>query len=647
MTHRTRSLRHCVRASLLVPRTRSSHDFAAGTFANFGFKSGARIIGWLVSFSIPKFAPNVRRMLANFGIGTLAAAALVPAQARAQQIAIPVTYLSQNWTDADRDTFYTTGQGSHMMPFAWFKALRQQDSDQPFMADQLARYGYIRNDSAKNANDLPIGFVVETKSGQLGMTCAACHTNQLEYQKDGKTQALRVDGAPTLADFQQFLLDLAAASRATLEDPGRFDTFAKAVLGTDVTPAQAADLKTEFGKWVQQFGDFMKASLPTTPWGPGRLDAFGMIFNRVAARDLGLEHDPQNNFKPADAPVSYPFVWNASRQDRTQWNGGVPNGLYVQALARNTGEVYGVFADFRPRRPLPLLPKVDFDDNSADFVGLQTLEEQIKKLEPPPWPGNIWPIDKQLAERGKALFEANCSRGCHEEKLTVDQTWVTPVLAVGTDPKMAVNAGRKSVTGLLSGTPLPPPKLGFFGDTANTADILAISVLGSIGAELKDAFTQHRIKESGAWQAVRKDVASLLPGKTADDVLQLSPADLITVNERILFRLRSLFQPTPANPSYEARVLRGIWATAPYLHNGSVPSLWELMLPPERRSTTFKVGSRKFDPKNVGYATDETPFKSGTFVVDPQNGNGNGGHDYTKDLSDDDRWAIVEYLKTL
>jgi hypothetical protein len=71
------------------------------------------------------------------------------------------------------------------------------------------------------------------------------------------------------------------------------------------------------------------------------------------------------------------------------------------------------------------------------------------------------------------------------------------------------------------------------------------------------------------------------------------------------------------------------------------------MLPPERRSTTFKVGSRKFDPKNVGYATDETPFASGTFVVDRQNGNGNDGHDYTQGLSDDDRWAIVEYLKTL
>jgi hypothetical protein len=59
-------------SSTLVPRTRSSHDFAAGAFANFGFKSGTRIIELLVSLSIPKFAQSPRQMLANFGIGTLA-----------------------------------------------------------------------------------------------------------------------------------------------------------------------------------------------------------------------------------------------------------------------------------------------------------------------------------------------------------------------------------------------------------------------------------------------------------------------------------------------------------------------------------------------------------------------------------------------
>src|SRR5215467_3586359 len=72
----------------LVPRTRSSHDFSAGTFANFGFKSGTRIIDLLVSFSIPKFAQRSLRMLANFGIGTLAAVAIAT-PALAQQFGPP------------------------------------------------------------------------------------------------------------------------------------------------------------------------------------------------------------------------------------------------------------------------------------------------------------------------------------------------------------------------------------------------------------------------------------------------------------------------------------------------------------------------------------------------------------------------------
>jgi hypothetical protein len=96
-------------------------------------------------------------------------------------------------------------------------------------------------------------------------------------------------------------------------------------------------------------------------------------------------------------------------------------------------------------------------------------------------------------------------------------------------------------------------------------------------------------------------------------------------------------------------VLHGIWATAPYLHNGSVPNLWELLLPPERRSASFMVGSKTYDAKNVGYVTDASPFKSGTLVVGAgaAPGNSNAGHDYSRSLSDDDRWALLEYLKQL
>jgi hypothetical protein len=52
-------------------------------------------------------------------------------------------YAKQGWTVDDRQAFYTTSQGSHMMPFSWFKALRRLDVDEPFGGDQLQRYGYL------------------------------------------------------------------------------------------------------------------------------------------------------------------------------------------------------------------------------------------------------------------------------------------------------------------------------------------------------------------------------------------------------------------------------------------------------------------------------------------------------------------------
>src|ERR1700721_1822305 len=101
--------------------------------------------------------------------------------------------------------------------------------------------GYLPNAvSSSNPEGLPVGFVIDgaPDSGQVGMTCAACHTAQLEYQKDGVTRALRLDGAPTNADFQQFLTDLAAAARATSAQPDRFDAFAKTVLGAGFSAAK-------------------------------------------------------------------------------------------------------------------------------------------------------------------------------------------------------------------------------------------------------------------------------------------------------------------------------------------------------------------------------------------------------------------------
>jgi len=572
--------------------------------------------------------------------------------ALAQSGTPPLQYAKQGWTEEERQAFYTTSQGSHMIPYAWFKALRRLDVDQPFTGDQLQRYGYLPNEKSKlNPEGLPVGFVIDGSSstGYLGMTCAACHTGEIEYQKDGATQRLRIDGAPATANFQLFLTDLTAASRATLNDNDRFQQFARAVLGSRYSATRVDTLKSDFGDWVKQFGSFMDKSLPassssSSPWGPGRLDAFGMIFNRVAGKDLGIDA----NIQVADAPVSYPFLWNASRQDRTQWNGGVPNGLYVNAIGRNTGEVFGVFADFTPKKQI-LPPHFNFRNNSVNFTNLQALEEKIATLRPPPWP---FALDQGLVDKGRVLFAQYCG-SCHEEKRLPEGTWLTPVVAVGTDPRMFDNSQRTSQTGMLAGALSPNPPGSKLGATAPTADILATTVVGALFDDAIPPLPRLPNPKSGVWRAVNKDIAVLFADneKVPSLVSLLQPSVRDNVRTHIEDRLANMFKVPGEAHAYEARVLHGIWATAPYLHNGSVPNLYELLLPPDKRSPSFMVGSRKFDPDKVGYVTTESPYKDGTLVVGAgaQPGNSNAGHNYPadKELTDEERKALLEYLKQL
>lgn len=104
-----------------------------------------------------------------------------------------------------------------------------------------------------------------------------------------------------------------------------------------------------------------------------------------------------------------------------------------------------------------------------------------------------------------------------------------------------------------------------------------------------------------------------------------------------------------------ARSLHGIWATAPYLHNGSVPNLYELLLPADQRSRRFSVGNSELDPRRVGFRVEPSP---GTFeLVTDSVGNSNAGHELRDGpagagvlgpaMGEEDRWDLIEYLKTL
>jgi hypothetical protein len=104
---------------------------------------------------------------------------------------------------------------------------------------------------------------------------------------------------------------------------------------------------------------------------------------------------------------------------------------------------------------------------------------------------------------------------------------------------------------------------------------------------------------------------------------------------------------------YKARPLHGVWATPPFLHNGSVRTLYQLLVPAEEREKTFHVGSRAFDPHEVGYSGEQLPW---TYELDTsQTGNRNTGHQFGGDgpgtigplLTHQQRLELIEYIKVL
>ena len=107
-------------------------------------------------------------------------------------------------------------------------------------------------------------------------------------------------------------------------------------------------------------------------------------------------------------------------------------------------------------------------------------------------------------------------------------------------------------------------------------------------------------------------------------------------------------QPTSFSNKYKARPLNGIWATGPFLHNGSVPTLAEMLTKDTERVKEFYVGSWTFDANNVGITSvpEEGGVKHFLFKTTLK-GNANAGHNFGTNLTPEQKKQLIEYVKTL
>jgi len=616
-----------------------------------------------------------------------------------------ITWLDQGWTEQERQKFHHHSQGTMTLPvpYEWFAALEQPGfsllGTKGLIIENgyLARLGFITGEvTPYNQAGLPVGFSVDynvtnpaiskTTFNAIGLTCAACHTGQMRVNGT----SVRYDGGPAMTNLTELTTVLAIALIETYVDDSRFERFAQRILGVTNTKhnqkslrkslkhtlgnqlrsiikleeLQLAGLRSKarkdiaenpFKNRIKTIKNIIQDRKKSTAEGFTRLDALNRIGNAV----FGTATGNLKNVAITNAPVNYPHIWNTSWFLWVQYDASI-----MGPMIRNAGEALGVAAYVKLDQNAP-----DNFDSSVKLDNLFWMESllggttpptknrKFYGLQPPQWRADIFGgIDEEKHAQGAGLYAELC-QACHLPPMDSEQFWsdtywtkpdgknlsyldlpIVDINYIGTDPQEALVLMERKV------------------DTRN------IGLNTTVYLEDKEWFAQNPVYY-GSKSTDCKPV-TVVDGKAEPFSLSLG-ATVQSVNnywykahntpasqqeEMNGYRKNCLRAPF----AYKARPLDGIWATAPFLHNGSVPNIYALLSPLQERPDKFYLGSLDYDTEKMGYKMIKA---EGFFELDTSiTGNSNKGHEFSdtpgkgvigRGLSTEERYQLIEYLKDI
>lgn len=655
---------------------------------------------------------------------------------------LPQVWLNQNWGNKKDNPSLNTQKYHHIsqgtrtlpLPYDWFVNIEQPASSlfaMPFSSkpkfidsDYLLRFGFIRSQANPeiNPDGLPIGFArtasqnvkgFNTQTETIGFTCAACHTSHFIFEgtNNNKYEYI-VEGGPAMTDLgllgsalQAAIGQLVISAKVGLVG-GRFDRFAKNVLGAEYNANTKVQLKSDLVSFAEaQLG---AADIIQVTEGFTRLDALNRIGNAVFSANI----DRPQNMAPIDAPVNYPHIWTASWFNWVQYDASV-----MGPLIRNVGEALGVKAFSDVKSP----PDDHRFSSSIPVINMVWLEQFLSGDEPTPETGfngllapkwDLTEIDNSLAAEGNIVYQTRCE-GCHLPVLTSEKIWNTQYLA----PIEWYKGDEKHQTEekVLKLKVIPTQQLGTDTNQANVMVSRTMDTSGNDTGTLTDrtkgmmldkticvrdtnvvakqqlSWTSNDSSPTEYWDIPLvemhiSDAANVSFGyalaatveQTIDAWFDLNGLTDKTLQQQFLEGRPNCIQ---AGMGYKARPLNGVWATAPFLHNGSVPTLRDLLCPINNtRPEYIQLGSPEFDVENIGILQPRNFLKTaeslvkkrklydkqGYFILNTKiQGNRNTGHEFS-DRYDQSKpyWqqdegvlgpkltprecdAILEYLKTI
>ncbi len=634
-------------------------------------------------------------------------------------------HLKQNWSKSDINRFSHISQGTSTLPIPleWFMALEAPNNsplgsvffENPLFTadDYLLRHGFIKaSQSPANPYGLPVGLAIteyqhlqglEHSVTSVGFTCAGCHTARITHNDTDYI----IEGGPASFDLPLLTKTLGSALAQTVFSSklpvfdGRFDRFAKRVLKHNYSPATKIELATQLENVAKaqaaQPGDIAVQE------GFARLDALNRIGNQVFA--FGPKR--YENYVAINAPVAYPHLWTVSWFDWVQYDGSI-----MQPLIRNSGEALGVQAAVNYDAPagqqrysssVPV-NNLNWIETALGGEKNPLTAKKFGGLQAPAWPFGLSSAEDQLQHEGKKLYAAHCQK-CHLPPLDSEQIWnnfkpieyytadgtrqftaesylklnIIPLDEIGTDPAQARVLAERTVS--TSGRVNNQTS-----QTVSEKQALGLDTEVCLAVEVPDP----NYPESGEYKYKNKD--TLMPVRVTDGpqlnfalalgatVQQVNDqwfaANAVTDKEQQEKLEGNRPNCLQAGAGYKARPLNGIWATAPYLHNGSVASIEDLLMPAEQRPRFVQLGSTEIDIESIGIKQDpalndalekngpeHSFYRQGRFIVDTRlPGNSNRGHEFSADyqsegksqtgiigpaLNKQQRTALLAYIKTL
>ena len=567
------------------------------------------------------------------------------------QYVVPQT----EWSPERRERYYQTSQGSLVMPYAWFRALELRTGREMFSAPEVqARYGLLPdNDPVYNPDQLPVGIVKnvvedpyvdllgEGQKVWASISCAACHTGQLVY----RGTAFRIDGGQSFWNFDQWSADLVFSLMITSSVPSRFERFCSRVYGHGEHGGCSTDEKVELRKSIKRYFDSdLIMNAVNAIFNHTYLSTEGFTRTAALGRGVNGEFGPLDyrNVNQNSGPVSFPPLWFTHDYDWVQSVTAIG-----QPLGRNVTEAWGVSV------------RVELKDEKTRFAttaqisDMFWMETMIGILPPPKWPASILGnVDRARAERGRALYW--------------DAVWPNALPAKDAElPESAKDfiAGpnpNRPTNGYCARCHAPafqvnPDK---FGRRYLQLPLYRMEVMGTDPDDAKQ-FNARQVHTSylapiygnqqvvGIGTALQVSIGGILDRWFNEHSVPAACRDTMEGYRPNEFR---------APVAYPARPLDGYWSTGPFLHNGSVRTIYELLSPVEQRAKSFYIGSREFDPGRLGYSDNKV---EGAFLFDTSKpGNSRTGHEFRDAppntpgvigpyLKPEERLDIIEYMKVM